>query len=146
MTHVDGTDPSPWNTLHDGEIADIERNGSTLTFSIEIEYLRERFKEPGRLIVLELEGVESIAYQPFDEQVLVQVSDIMKHDLDILRAEYQDGLMLVDVNSGNMALSYARMSMALDSGRELSQDELQKVAGSYWDEWERNSKAAREEK
>jgi hypothetical protein len=126
-----------WNVLHDGTLLEISGDvPGDLRLSIEIDYLRERFPEPGRRIVLTLLRCTAFSYQPDEiDGPLIDFPAISGEKPQILRAEDWTDPNQVYCVSGTIRVEAAEFSIALDSGRPVSLEELCAASEAYWAEW-----------
>ena len=133
--------PDFWNILHDGVITHV--SGSVpgdVRIGVEIDYLRERFAEPGDQVVLTLLGCTALSYHPFEDPPVAGFTDLVAARPEILRAKDWTDASIVECNNGDLRVTAADAALALDSGREISLAELQAVAEAYWTEWSSRSK------
>ena len=128
-----------WNVLHDGPIVRIfGAIPGDVQFAIAIGYLRKRFTDPGDCILLTLHGCTSISYEPWDAGApITDFASIVATEPEILSA---DEPTTVFCSGGNLRVHAADFSLALDSGRAISLDELCSVAEAYWTEWSERAK------
>lgn len=129
--------PAIWNVLHDGSIISIRGAvPGTVQLDVSIEYLRERFADPGKFVQVTLKGCTRFAYRDFDEgQFTTDFSAIAAFQPEILSAEVRDRLCVVDCVSGVLEVVAVDGSLALDGGRVLTLQELVDVSHAYWTEW-----------
>mgnify|MGYP001560042530 CR=1 FL=1 len=135
--------PEFWNVLHDGFITGV--SGSVpgdVQLGVEIDYLRQRFADPGDRIVLTLHGCTALSYHPFDEVPVTDFTVLAQAKPQILRAKDWTDASLVECAAGDLRITATGAALALDNGRPLSLEELGATAGAYWAEWsERSAKA-----
>jgi hypothetical protein len=138
--------PAIWNVLHDGNITAVRGAvPGTVQLDVSIDYLRERFPDPGKTIQVILAGCTRFAYRDFDErEFTTDFSAIAAFEPEVLSAELRDGLCVLDCAGGVLELSAADGSVALDSGRAITLQELIDVADAYWTEWSERAKKARQ--
>src|SRR5436190_3824659 len=113
--------PTIWDVLHDGFIvgASCEAPG-TVRLDISIEYLRERFADPGELIQITLIGCTRFAYRGYDDpEFITDLSAIAQLGPDFMSAELLDGLCRVHCLNGELEIAATGGSLNLDSGRGL---------------------------
>ncbi|MHA3774777.1 hypothetical protein ACXR0O_24915 [Verrucomicrobiota bacterium sgz303538] len=131
-----------WNVLHDGPIVRISGTiPGDVQFAVSIGYLRNRFPDPGDCILLTLHGCTSISYQLWDsESVVTDLTSIAAAEPEILSADEPTTVFCVN---GTLRVHATDFSLALDSGRAITFDDLRSVADAYWTEWsERARKTA----
>jgi hypothetical protein len=137
--------PAIWNVLHDGDIIAVRGAvPGTVQLDVAIDYLRERFTDPGETIQVTLTGCTRFAYRDFDDgQFTTDFSTIAAFEPEVLSAELRDGLCVLDCVSGVLEVMAADGSLALDSGRAITLQELIDVSHAYWTEWSERAKKAR---
>jgi hypothetical protein len=123
-----------WNVLHDGPIVHITGTiPGDVQFAVSIGYLRKHFPDPGDCILLALHGCTLISYQLWDsESVVTDLDSIAAAEPEILSAD--DPATVFCVN-GTLRVHAANFSLALDSGRAITLEDLCSVADAYWTEW-----------
>lgn len=129
--------PNIWDVLHDGSIECIAGAvPGNVELTISIIYLRERFSDVGGdSILVTLRDCAVLEYKAWDsDKIVTDFSSIMDADLEILGA---GELGVVACAEGELRVSASGFSLALDSGRVISFDELSTVAREYWDEFGR---------
>ena len=131
-----------WNVLHDGPIVRIIGTiPGDIQFAIAIGYLRERFHDPGDCILLTLHGCTSLSYEHWDSgAVSTDFASILSVEPEILSA---DEPTTVFCDSGTLRVHASDFSLALDSGRAITLDELFAVSEAYWTEWSDRAKKAK---
>lgn len=136
-----------WNVFHDGSIVRAEGQvGDTVRVSVEIEYLREMFEEPGTSFWVELTPCESLSFKTLDSaDTFPSLQAISSLNLEILSAsEDSEATLKVlclagEVHSqvyGYLELKYGSSRVTLDTGRPVSVAELFAASAKYWDDWE----------
>lgn len=137
---ADAMDPDYWNILHDGYIVGV-RGGvpGDVSLDVEINYLRERFSEPGHHLKLTLHHCTQLSYDAFEEGTFEEFSVISRFRPQILRAAGFTDASLIECVSGDLRVNAQGASLALDSGRPVSLDELKAMAEAYWTEWEQRA-------
>ncbi len=123
-----------WNILHDGEVLGVSGTvPGEVQFSVRIDYLRNRFPEPGNRILLTLHGCTSLSYEPHGEEAeLTNLATIAEAEPTILQAKDWTDASIVYCASGIVSVSAAEFSLLLDSGRTVPFDELCSVSEAYW--------------
>jgi hypothetical protein len=138
--------PTIWNVLHDGSIITLQGAvPGTVRLDVSIDYLRERFPDPGKSIQVTLTGCTRFAYRDFDDgEFTTDFSAIAAYGPEVLSAELRGGLCVLDCAVGVLEAMAADGSLALDSGRAITLQELIDVAEAYWTEWSERAKKARQ--
>ena len=134
--------PTIWSVFHDGSIDRIEGTiPGTVSVYVGIEYLRERFSEPGEHFIVTLPDCVTLSFQLYEDgNSITDFAAIGDECPGILSAEMEGDVCKVFTDSGILKLSSADGSIRLDSGREIPLQELLEVAATYWDEWESKSR------
>jgi hypothetical protein len=137
--------PTIWNVLHDGSIIAVSGEvPGTVRLGVSINYLRERFTDSGKTIQVTLTGCTRFAYRDFGEQEFTTgLSAVADFKPEVLSAELHDGLCKIDCVSGVLEVVAVGGSLALDSGRAITLQELIAVADAYWTEFTERVKQAR---
>lgn len=134
--------PTIWNTLHDGCIERI--NGTVpgdLRLYVSIEYLRTRFQDQGDAIVVTLANCTLFEYRNYDAKHLVtDLESIASECPSILSAEMKGALCQIFSDAGVLEVKCDGIAISLDSGRNVSLEELIATAGAYWEQWRTSSK------
>jgi hypothetical protein len=125
-----------WNLLHDGEITALsEGDGETLTMFVSIPYLRRRLEPLGDSFVLTLSGLTRLEFEDFDGVATPFREEMKDCDIDILLTESESMPATIEVNAGKLTLEYQSIHFALDTGRTIEYEEIEKVCDEYWTEW-----------
>lgn len=137
--------PDLWNVLHDGTIVAIAGHvPGEVKLEIEADYLRGRFNEDGHLFVLTLCDCTRLVFRPWKEgqSAITRLDEVGALALWILRAEEVDGRCAVSCirkvaegGGGILEVVATDVALSLDTGRFVSQDEIEAVADAYWTEW-----------
>jgi hypothetical protein len=139
-----------WNTLHDGEIVSIKGTiPGDIELTIEIEYLRKMFSGEGKNVVLTLKGCKFFEYKSYEMKENSSGLDSFLEDHPIVLStadEIKDGKIEIYYTNGSFFLKYLDFSLKLDNDKEISYNELDNAAEKYWDNWEKESKEARNKK
>ena len=115
----------PWQLFEDATIVRLERDlEDTVRVWIDAPRLRSKFGDGGTLFVLVLARCELLRYTPFDEPPLEDLAAIAASEPTILAAEPADGDVAIRGSAGTMTARYASFAIELDTGRELSVEEL----------------------
>lgn len=130
--------PDIWNVLHDGTI--IEAAGvvpGDVRLTIAIDYLRSRFPDVGKHVLLTLRGCTALMYElDATGRTITKLDEIGEAEPEILRADEWKNANKVYCASGILHVFARAFSLALDSGRPVALKELIDVAEAYWTEWE----------
>jgi hypothetical protein len=128
-------DPTLWTLLHDGGIDAIDGSvPGTLTLTVSIQYLRERFPGDGDGFAIVLSDCTEFAFAPWDGPPLTDLAAIAACEPEILDAEAGDALT-IGCTAGTLRTRYAAAAIRLDTGGAVTVDELTAAAQSYWAEW-----------
>ncbi|HEU0031681.1 MAG TPA: hypothetical protein VFQ53_13670 [Kofleriaceae bacterium] len=140
---IAGDDPTPWNLLHDATIVGLERDVvDTVTVKIDVPYIRDRFADGGTLFAFALVDCRELTYTPLDEPTLRELSEIASSEPTIGEATVEDGAIVIAGTAGTLRVRYRELGLALDTGRPLALDELERAVRAYWDEW--NARTSRD--
>jgi hypothetical protein len=137
--------PAIWNVLHDGVIVAVDGAvPGTLCLDISIDYLRKRFADSGESIQVLLNGCTRFAYRQSAEAVFTaELPAIAEQRPEILSASIVDGLCEVECSDGVLEVVASDGAIRLDTGHDVTLQELIEVADSYWTEWSERAKKAR---
>jgi hypothetical protein len=129
--------PAIWNILHDGVIVAVAGTlPGDLQIDIEIDYLRKRIADPGTLIQVLLIGCTRFAFREYAKsEFTTAVTDIAAMRPEIVSVSMKDGVCEVDSTEGTLEVVARDGAIRLDSGREVTLQELSGVAEAYWKEW-----------
>ena len=137
--------PDLWNVLHDATIVAVTGHvPGEVKLDIEADYLRDRFNDHGRLFVLTLENCPRLVFKPWQEghAPISRLEELGALALWILSAEEVDGSCAISCTrkvangaGGVLEVVATEAVLSLDSGRFLSQAEIEAVADAYWTEW-----------
>ncbi len=130
-----------WNVFHDGTIEQIQGHvPGKLQLQISVEYLRERIPDEGNAFILTLQDCSQFVYQEYESNSTEErLPVIQEKQLGVLNAEKLDRGSRVFMETGQLDLQSESFLLQLDSGRQLSIDELKNVAQAYWTEWQAKS-------
>jgi len=135
--------------LHDGSIVGLSGNvPGTVRVEMDIDYLRRRFPDAGKTIVVTLDGCTRFAYRPYEikkglppnEKFITDFEAIVALKPLILDAEMRGSVAIVAGSYGVFEAAALGGSLSLDSGRTITLDELIAVAEAYWAEFRERSK------
>ena len=139
--------PAIWNVLHDGSIISIQGAfPGTVRFAVSIQYLREQFPYPGETIQGTLTDCTRFAYRDYEApEFCTDLPAIAASEPEILSAEMRSDISEVCCVGGTLEVRAGGGSLALDSGRVITLQELIDVSEAYWTEWSERAKKARQE-
>ena len=139
--------PEIWNVLHDGSIVAVSgRIPGEIRLSISIDYLRERFADPGKLIFVTLANCTHISFTPFGAaNPILDTTEIVSAEPEILSAKFGNGRSVICCVSGILEVEAKDGDLALDSGHSITLQTLIDVSDAYWTEWAEAAKKARGE-
>lgn len=123
-----------WGHLHDGGIEAITGAvPGVISVEISIQYLREQFPGKGVGFRIELANCCRFEYQEYDSVPITDIEAIVALEPEIFG--FREGPQPVVVNCimGTLTMSYEAASIYLDSGEEVSFDELAAASRAYWD-------------
>jgi hypothetical protein len=128
-----------FSILHDGIITDVSGDcPGTVFMDIRCDYLRQIFSAPGGFFRIQLENCKTFYYQTTSKQER-DLGAIAGLKLEILSAETRDSRVLVYTGGGELHLCYDRLTVYLNDFTPVSEEELEKVAEAYWEDWSRRS-------
>ena len=135
---ADPVKPCTWGVFHDGVIQDIEGTlPGNIMLSINIAYLSAMFEGEDTSFRVYLTGCTKIRYCEYDEDPTVDLNRIREREPEILYVTSEQPLVL-DCVMGTLELEYEEMAITLESGVEVSEQELINASEQYWSRW-RNS-------
>lgn len=129
-------DVTPWNLLHDGSLVGLRRDGTRVSASVEIPYLRTRFEEPGAVFVLELLDCSEVEYAPYEGVPTACLEQIAGAEPEVLEAAMVEGRVVIWCSGGVLRIRYAHFALRFDSRTPLALVALDDCARRYWDEWD----------
>lgn len=137
--------PGLWNVLHDGTIVAVTGQvPGAVKLEIEADYLRNRFNDDGHLFALTLRDCSWLVFEPWEEgrAAISRLDELGVLALWILSAEEVDGRCAVSCTrnvangaGGVLEVVATDAVLSLDTGRFVSQAEIEAVAAAYWTEW-----------
>ena len=118
--------PAVWNVLHDGTIDRIEATASSdVRLHVSIEYIRERFADPGDMLIVTLHDCRRLAFRCYEsDRETTDFEAIAGQSPTILSAEMHDGLCRTFTDAGVLETECRDGSISLDSGRSLTLQDL----------------------
>ena len=135
--------------MHDGSIVGIAGQvPGTVRVEVDIGYLRKRFPDAGKTIVVTLDGCTRFAYRPYEIKKGLPPNEKFITDFDaivalkplISDAEMKGNVVIVAGSYGMFEAAALGGSLSLDSGRAITLDELIAVAEAYWAEFRERSR------
>jgi hypothetical protein len=133
--------PSAWGVFHDGVIQGIEGAlPGNLVLTIEIGYLRAMFHGEGSSFRVHLTGCTKMRYCEYDEEPTVDLDRIREREPEILYVTSEQPLVL-DCVMGPLELEYKQMTVTLESGVEVSEQELVSASELYWTRWRESTRS-----
>lgn len=128
--------------FHDGTIVESKRKNSTISFRIDIEYLREMFNDKGSSIWVHLDGCDKIEFQLYgSNDLIIDPYEIAKAEPEILYVNEQEDIASVECAEGILRLSYKKIGFTLDSGEDISIEQLGKASEKYWANFKQDHKS-----
>ena len=139
-----------FSILHDGTISSWNGDATSLTLTVECQYLAELIDPSFDRFYVELDVVKELFLStwpnPADlpEQKLEQLKDVFAAELEILSAEIEDGRTVVVCNQHDTKFDYCGGSLVIDcatvkvydqSKTALTVERLNEICKSYWDRW-----------
>jgi hypothetical protein len=132
-----------WNILHDGEIAGIKRDShQKLQLRINIPYLRNMFPGDGEDILLNLENCTLFQMEIWDEEITTSDhKKIVATETEILSTESDDVPVKIFSTNGTLLLDFESFTISLDSGEQITFEELGDTCDLYWKNWKKETEA-----
>ena len=129
--------PAIWNILHDGAIIAVAGTlPGYLRIDVEIAYLRKRIPDPGTLIQVLLIGCTRFAYKEYEKNDFsTDLQQVAASKPELVNASMKNEVCEIDCVDGILEVVAAGGSICLDSGRQVTLEELAAVADGYWKEW-----------
>lgn len=125
-----------WRLLHDGGIESIAGNcPGVVSLEVSIRYLRQQFPGQGTGFKVVLSDCEQFIYQEYDSPPVEDFDEIVGLDPEIVSVEKGTCPIVVNCVMGTLKVSYGAASIYLDSGSEVSLEELAAASKAYWDAW-----------
>ena len=133
--------PNAWGVFHDGVIQAIDGTlPGDLVITIEIGYLRAMFEGEGSRFRVHLTGCTRVRYSEYDEEPSTDLEKIREREPEILYVTSEQPLVL-DCVMGPLELDYERMTVELDSGVKVSEQELISASELYWNRWRESTRS-----
>ena len=125
-----------WGNLHDATIVEATGNvPGDLKLKLEIGYVRSRFSPEGDSFLLTLSNRDLFEFQPYDEPRISDLQQIAQHEPWVVNPEQAEGHIHIYCSQGELFLNYTDYSLQLDTGQEISVDQLEKEFDQYWEEF-----------
>jgi hypothetical protein len=125
-----------WNVLHDGTIVSITEHEQTARVRVEIQYLRQYFIPAGAGFDIDLCDFAFVGYSEWSapDKRGHNPSSFAALQPEVLSATSEpDGSVALVWNGGTAILRYSSISLHLDTGTEISVNQLTDAAAAYWD-------------
>jgi hypothetical protein len=124
---IAGTDPRPWQLLHDGLIVRAERDvADEISVWIRHGVLRTAvYPDGGTAFRFRLARCTSFVYTPYDEPPIAELAAIAASEPDLAVVEVHGAELHVFGGAGVIVARYATLAIELDtSDRAVTVDEL----------------------
>ena len=123
--------------FHDGSIVEVRGELPSISFRIEIEYLRNMFPSEGDSFIAHVKGCESITFLNWEnEQRTSSFKEIESEEPEILSIEQNGEIAHIICSTGELDILYNELSFELDTGLSVSFQDLSDASNKYWDDWE----------
>ncbi|GHO50936.1 hypothetical protein [Ktedonospora formicarum] len=147
-----------FNIFHDGGIVQLQRkNTNDIELQVDILYLAEMVNPTYTHFIAILKSCGSFFFDTWERDNTskryddVQELQTLLEDMDVLSAEYKDGVIEVccwsdDEKIAGGLLSFSCEDIALfdEGGKEMSFVELEAIARQYWDDFSNRGRKAHE--
>jgi hypothetical protein len=128
-----------WGLLHDAGIESIAGNvPGIVSLEVSIRYLRQQFPGEGTGFRIILSDCDQLVYQEYDSPPIKDFDEIVGLEPEIVGVEKGTYPVVVNCVMGSLKVSYGAASIYLDSGDEVSLEELAAASKAYWDAWAAN--------
>ncbi|MGW8394774.1 hypothetical protein [Pseudoduganella sp. HUAS MS19] len=125
-----------WRLLHDGGIDAIRGEvPGDISVEISIQYLRQQFPGDGRGFKIELTKCSELTYCEYDSAPVAGFREIVALAPEIVSVEEYASRVVVNCVMGSLSIAYEGASVYLDTGEEVSFDDLSTASRSYWSAW-----------
>ncbi|WP_018152063.1 hypothetical protein [Leeia oryzae] len=125
-----------WALLHDGGIEVITGTvPGEVSVEISVRYLRQQFPGEGTGFRVNLSDCTRFTYQEYDSSLIENIDAIVALSPEILGVGKGEHPVVVNCVMGTLTMSYGAVSLYLDTGEEISFDELVIASKKYWDAW-----------
>jgi hypothetical protein len=133
-----------WSIFHDGDIVAVSgKIPGDLVFAIQVDFLRDKFPEPGSAFNIRVTECDTLSFLSFrTNETASGPGALTGCDFEILNAKLDGDILVVTTTGGQLSLHYQSESIELDSGRRLELSEVEAAARREFSEWEeQNNKA-----
>lgn len=128
-----------WGLLHDGGIEAIHGEvPGTVSVEVSIRYLRRQFPGEGTGFRVDLANCREFTYCEYDSTPVMDFDAIVALDPEIVSVEKGASCVVVRCVTGTLSMSFEAAAVYLDTGEEVSFDELSSAGKAYWDAWAAN--------
>lgn len=125
-----------WNIFHDGSIVEAKGFLPSISLRIEIPYLRTMFPGQGTSFWAHLSGCTHFTYSAWDRVTpLENPSAIARQEPEILDVAQMGNMAHIVCVDGDLELVYESIRFEIDSGAEITIDELDRECRGYWKNW-----------
>lgn len=122
-----------WRFFHDGVIDRISGSvPGNVVVEIEIEYLRQMFEGDGNSFNVNLTVCTKIEYSVYDGAPISDMQEIVSNEPEILYVNETEPEVILDCAIGRLVLNYADARVSLDSGQQVTYEELEQATKKYW--------------
>lgn len=122
--------------LHDAGIDSIAgKISGTVSLEVSIRYLRQQFPGEGTGFKVVLSDCGQFVYQEYDSSPVEDFDEIVGLEPEIVGVEKGTSPVVVNCVMGSLKVSYGAAAIYLDSGDEVSLEELAAASRAYWDAW-----------
>ncbi len=137
--------PRIWNVLHDAIVIGVSGEvPGDVVLTLECDYLRRRFTDPGNTFALTLNQCTRLVFHPWPSEsaVVDTFNELAGLGLWILSAEQRRDFCEVHCarrdgsqDGGRLEVSAVGARLQLDTGRMIELKEIEAVAAAYWAEF-----------
>ena len=125
-----------WDLLHDGGIDAIHgKVPGKVSIEVSIRYLRQQFPCEGTGFRIDLANCTELTYREYDSTPVADIDAIVALGPEIVSVERSENSIVVNCVTGALTTSYGVATIFLDSGEEVSLNQLAAGSKSYWDAW-----------
>ena len=128
-----------WGLLHDAGIDAISGEiPGLVSVEVSIRYLRQQFPGEGAGFRIDLTNCWGFSYREYDSMADADFDAIVALEPEIFGVEKGACPVVVNCVMGVLTMSYETASIYLDTGDEVSFDQLAAASKAYWDAWAAN--------
>jgi len=128
--------PDVWGIFHDDSIVGIAGAVPvTAVCQVSIPYLRRMFDGDGDCFLLTLTHCTHLCYSSFQDPPTTDLARIVAYEPEILYIKTTYPVVLYCAE-GVLELTYDDIAIALDSGVEVTYEQLVAACKRYWDDFE----------